>query len=240
MLWGFADLQIIVFATFGVFLGRMYDEHGMWIPALFVLPILVARQAYAAYLAVQDSREATLEVLIECLEAKDPYTAGHVKRVATFAGYIASELGFSSAHQLRLREVALMHDIGKLIVPNQLLNKPGRLTAAEYARVRHHEAISIELLSKIETLSRRTRALTDYGLDGPIEGRIVHVADAFDAMTSARAYRPSRGTSFALEELQRCSGSEFDPACVDAMCSALPSTSPLLEPQLQELLGRGA
>ncbi|MSO78096.1 MAG: HD domain-containing protein [Acidimicrobiia bacterium] len=124
MLWGFADLQIIVFATFGVFLGRMYDEHGMWIPALFVLPILVARQAYAAYLAVQDSREATLEVLIECLEAKDPYTAGHVKRVATFAGYIASELGFSSTRQLRLREAALMHDIGKLIVPNQLLNKP--------------------------------------------------------------------------------------------------------------------
>lgn len=223
MLWGFADLQIIVFATFGVFLGRLYDEHGMWIPALFVLPILVARQAYAAYLAVQDSREATLEVLIECLEAKDPYTAGHVKRVATFAEYIAAELGFSAARQRRLREAALMHDIGKLIVPNQLLNKPGRLTAAEYARVRHHEEISIQLLSKIETLSRRTRALTDYGLDGPLEGRIVHVADAFDAMTSTRAYRRAMPHDDAVAELLANTDAQFDLECVNGLINALNS-----------------
>lgn len=221
VLWGFADLQIIIFATFGVFLGRLYDDHGMWVPALFVLPILVARQAYAAHLAVQDSREATLDVLIECLEAKDPYTAGHVKRVAMFAGYIGSELGFSLTRLRRLREAALMHDIGKLIVPNQLLNKPGRLTAAEYARVRQHEAISIELLSGIEMLSRRTRALTDYGLDGPIEGRIVHVADAFDAMTSTRAYRRAMSQDDAIAELRANTDAQFDRQCVSCLVATL-------------------
>ncbi len=223
VLWGFADLQIIIFATFGVFLGRLYDDHGMWVPALFVLPILVARQAYTAHLAVQDSREATLDVLIECLEAKDPYTAGHVKRVAMFASHIGTELSFSRARLHRLREAALMHDIGKLIVPNQLLNKPGRLTAAEYERLRHHEAISVELLSGIEMLSRRTRALTDYGLDGPLEGRIIHVADAFDAMTSTRAYRRAMSQDDAITELQANTDAQFDRQCVSCLVTALES-----------------
>jgi 5'-deoxynucleotidase YfbR-like HD superfamily hydrolase len=220
-LWGFADLQIIVFATVGVFLGRLYDDHGLWIPVLFVLPILVARQAYAAYLAVQESREATLDVLIECLEVKDPYTAGHVRRVATFACYIGAELRFSASRLRRLREAALMHDIGKLIIPNQLLNKPGRLTASEYTRVRHHEIISVDLLSGIELLARNTNAFADYGLDGSLEGRIVHVADAFDAMTSTRAYRKAMSHDDAIAELRANAGTQFDRVCVDMLIAAL-------------------
>jgi len=220
VLWGVADLQIIVFAAVGVFLGRLYDQHGLWVPALFVLPILVARHAYAAYLAKEDAREATLDVLIECLEAKDPYTAGHVRRVALFAGYIGTELGFSPSRLRRLREGALMHDIGKLIVPNQLLNKPGRLTASEYARVRHHEAISVDLLSGIEMLAGRTYAFTHYGLDGPLEGRIVHVADAFDAMTSTRAYRRAMSHDDAVAELRANTDTQFDSTCVAALVSA--------------------
>jgi hypothetical protein len=221
VLWGVADLQIIVFAALGVFLGRLYEDHGLWVPALFVLPILVARHAYAAYLAKEEAREATLDVLIECLEVKDPYTAGHVRRVAVFAGHIGSELGFSSSRLRKLREAALVHDIGKLIVPNQLLNKPGRLTPTEYARVRHHEAISVELLAGIEMLAGRTHALADYGIDGSIEGRVVHVADAFDAMTSTRAYRRAMSHDDAVAELRAHAGTQFDGECVEALVRAL-------------------
>ncbi|MEX0666140.1 MAG: HD domain-containing phosphohydrolase [Acidimicrobiia bacterium] len=220
-LWGVADLQIIVFATVGVFLGRLYDHHGLWVPVLFVLPILVARQAYAAYLAMQEAREATLDVLIECLEAKDPYTAGHVRRVATFACYIGSEFGQSSGRLRRLREAALMHDLGKLIIPNQLLNKPGRLTASEYARVRHHEVISVDLLAGIDLLASNTNAVTDYGLDASLEGRIVHVADAFDAMTSTRAYRKAMSHDDAVAELRANAGIQFDRQCVESLITAL-------------------
>jgi len=221
VLWGFADLQITVFATVGVFLGRLYDDHGLWVPALFVLPILVARQAYAAHLAMHDARQATLDVLIECLEVKDPYTAGHVRRVATFAGYIGSQLGFSATRLRRLREAALMHDIGKLIIPNQLLNKPGRLTATEYARVRHHETISVDLLSGIELLSADTNAFAHYGLDGSLEARIVHVADAFDAMTSTRSYRRAMSHDDAIAELRTNAGTQFDARCVNHLIAAL-------------------
>jgi 5'-deoxynucleotidase YfbR-like HD superfamily hydrolase len=221
VLWGFADLQIIVFATVGVFLGRMYDEHGLWVPVLFVLPILVARQAYAAYMAVQESREATLDVLIECLEVKDPYTAGHVRRVATFACYVGAELKLSPGRLRRLRETALMHDIGKLIVPNQLLNKPGRLTASEYSRVRHHEVISVDLLSGIELLVANTNAFANYGLDSSLEARIIHVADAFDAMTSTRSYRKAMSHDDATAELRTNAGIQFDPECVDTLIAVL-------------------
>ena len=129
-LWGFADFEIVVFAVLGVFLGRLYEAHGVLIVALFITPILAARQAFASYLAVNEQHEATLAVLVQALETKDPYTGGHVARVARFAGYIGAELGFSPARLRRLHDAALMHDIGKLTVPNRLLNKPGRPTSA--------------------------------------------------------------------------------------------------------------
>ena len=221
VLWGFADLQILVFATLGVFLGRTYDVLGLWAPALFVLPILIARQAYAVHLAAQDAREATLEVLVACLEAKDPYTAGHVKRVAVFADYIGEHLGLSASRRHGLRETALMHDIGKLVVPNHLLNKPGLLTAAEYARVRRHEGISVTLLARIDMLAGNTKAITYYGLDAPLEARIVHVADSFDAMTSTRSYRRAMSQDDAIAELRGNIDRQFDRNCVESLIAAL-------------------
>lgn len=222
-LWGFADFEIVVFAVLGVFLGRLYDAHGVLIVALFIAPILAARQAFASYLAVNEQHEATLSVLVQALEAKDPYTGGHVARVARFATYIGAELGFSPARLRRLHDAALMHDIGKLTVPNRLLNKPGRLTASEYAEVRRHEGVSVELVRRIDALAPCAAAIDGEtsGVAAPIESRIIHVSDAFDAMTSTRAYRRAMSQEDAVAELSRHAGDQFDPDCVTALVRVL-------------------
>jgi hypothetical protein len=220
-LWGFADFEIVVFAILGVFLGRLYEAHGVLIVALFITPILAARQAFASYLAVDEQHEATLAVLIQALESKDPYTGGHVARVGQFATYIGAELGLSPGRLRRLRDAALMHDIGKLTVPNRLLNKPGRLTRSEYERVRQHEDISVQLVRQIEALAPCATAIVGDGLDAPLESRIIRVADAFDAMTSTRAYRRAMPQDDAVAELRRQAGAQFDPECVRALVRVL-------------------
>jgi hypothetical protein len=222
-LWGFADFEIVVFAILGVFLGRLYQAHGALIVALFITPILAARQAFASYLGVNEQHEATLAVLVQALEAKDPYTGGHVARVARFATYIGAELAFAPSRLRRLHDAALMHDIGKLTVPNRLLNKPGRLTASEYAEVLRHEEVSVELVRRIEDLAPCAVAIGHGGdgLEAPIEARIIHVADAFDAMTSSRAYRRAMPQDDAVAELQRNVGRQFDGSCVQALVRVL-------------------
>jgi hypothetical protein len=218
------DLQILPFAVLGVVLGHLYLDLGAWLVVLFVAPILIARSAFASYVELREEQEATLSTLIRALEAKDHYTAGHVERVARFTKLIGDGLNFRPRRQQRLRYAALMHDIGKLVVPNQLLNKPGRLTAAEYDEIRKHEAASVELLSHIDFLAPvapSVEAESSGGIDGPLEARIIHVADAFDAMTSTRAYRKALPQDIAFEELRAKAGTQFDPVCVDLLIAAL-------------------
>ena len=167
-------------------------------------------------------------MLIHALEAKDRYTSGHSERVAEYARYIGEELSFMPARLERLRFAALMHDIGKLVVPNQLLNKPGRLTPEEFAQVRIHEKVSVQMLSHIDFLrpiaaashSDNTHFDPD-DLDHPIEPYIVMIADAYDAMTSTRAYRKALPQEVAFQELRDKAGLQFHPACVEALIHAV-------------------
>jgi hypothetical protein len=230
VLWQLAGWQfhIYPFAFLGVMIGRLYLDVGVAVVPLVVVPILVARHAYASYLRLREANEAALATLVRALETKDRYTAGHAERVAVYASYIGEELGLRPRALDRLRHAALMHDIGKLVVPNQLLNKPGRLTPWEYEVVRRHEDLSIRLLERIDFLApvapiaigvyaplgadaRRTR----------IEPYIIGVADAYDAMTSTRAYRLALTQEVAFAELRRHSGSQFHPRCVEALISAI-------------------
>jgi HD-GYP domain-containing protein (c-di-GMP phosphodiesterase class II) len=147
--------------------------------------------------------------------------------VARFARYIGQEMGFRQSKLGQLRHAALMHDIGKLVVPNKILNKPGKLTAEEYEQMRRHEVVSVELLRRIDFLAPVAPSIeADHGSTGcddraPMESRIIAVADAFDAMTSTRAYRRALSQDVAFAELRDKSGSQFDAACVDALIRAI-------------------
>jgi hypothetical protein len=224
-LW-LGDLQIFPFALIGVLLGRLYVDLGAWVIPLFVAPILIARETFSAYLALREAQEATISVLIRALESKDRYTAGHVERVANFANMMGIEIGLKPSQLERLRYAALMHDIGKLVVPNHILNKPGRLTEAEFQQIRRHESVSVELLRRIDFLSSVAPSLeaehAPRGVDPmPIEARIIGVADAFDAMTSTRAYRRALTQEVAFTELRGKTGTQFDGECVEALIGVI-------------------
>jgi putative nucleotidyltransferase with HDIG domain len=135
-----------------------------------------------------------------------------------------------------LRLGALLHDIGKIGVPDEVLRKPGRLTDAEYGTIKQHPVLGARILRSVPFLTRHLPIVElhherpdgagyPHGLSGddiPLAARIVHVADAYDAMTSARAYRHAMPVADALRELWRCAGTEFHAEIVGALATALP------------------
>ena len=220
--------QMLIFAELGLLLGHLYLELGPSVMLLVIVPVVIAREMFASYMRVQEAHDETVALLIRALEQKDPYTAGHAERVAVYAGYIGDELDFMPARMERLRFAALMHDIGKLVVPNQLLNKPGKLTEDEFKRVRIHEGVSVQMLSHIDFL----RPIAGHGHsdamrfdpdddDHLIEPYIIMVADAYDAMTSTRSYRKALPQEVAFQELRDKSGTQFHPACAEALIRAI-------------------
>ncbi|GIU86748.1 MAG: hypothetical protein KatS3mg009_1263 [Acidimicrobiia bacterium] len=221
-------VQQVPFAVLGFFIGRLYLELGAGVMLLIVVPILIAREMFASYLRVKEAHDETVKMLIQALEKKDRYTSGHSERVAKYAQYIGEEMHFGPARMERLRFAALMHDIGKLVVPNHLLNKPGKLTEDEFRRIRIHEQVSVQMLSNIEFLapiagaahSDNTRFVPD-DPKRPIEPYIVMIADAYDAMTSTRAYRKALPQEVAFQELRDKAGVQFHPDCVEALIRAI-------------------
>jgi hypothetical protein len=221
-------LHVLPFAVLGVVVGELYNSFGWAVMLLVVVPVLIAREMFASYMEVRRSHDETVQMLIRALEAKDRYTAGHVERVATYAQYVGEQMHFGPARMERLRFAALMHDIGKLVVPNHLLNKPGKLTEEEFARIKTHEKVSVQMLSNVEFLrpiagvahSDNTQFDPD-DPDHPIEPYIVMIADAYDAMTSTRSYRKALPQEIAFQELRDKAGVQFHPECVEALITAL-------------------
>ena len=221
-----AFVQALPFALVGLFLGRLYRDLGWPMVALLFVPVLAARGVIASYFELRATHNATVKMLVRALESKDAYTAGHAERVATYSQYIGEELGLMPWRLERLRAAALMHDIGKLVVPNQLLNKPGKLTSEEFAVVRRHEAVSVAMLSHIEFLAPIAPIAggdhsTYVASEPAIEPYIVAVADAYDAMTSTRSYRRALTQEVAFQELRDKAGSQFHPRCVEALVHSI-------------------
>src|SRR3954469_8987859 len=221
-------MQALPFAALGFLMGRIYLSIGTAALVLLIVPMLINREMFSSYIRVKESHDETVQLLIRALEQKDPYTAGHAERVAVYAGYIGAELDFMPARMERLRFAALMHDIGKLVVPNQLLNKPGKLTEEEFARVRIHEGVSVQMLSHIDFL--RPIALHAHGdamkfdpadPDHPIEPYIIMRAGPYDAMASTRSCRKALPQDVAFDELRNKSGSQFHPECAAALIRAI-------------------
>jgi putative nucleotidyltransferase with HDIG domain len=177
-----------------------------------------------------------IRALATALDARDPYTAGHSDRVSVLSVAIGRTLALSADDLEVVRLGALLHDIGKIGVPDDVLRKPSGLTAAEFAAIKQHPVLGARILRSVPFLARHIPIVELHherpdglgypnglrGDDIPLAARIVHVADAYDAMTSARAYRGARPSGEALRELWRCAGTEFHADIVGALATALP------------------
>jgi len=193
-----------------------------------------------------------LQSLASAVEARDDYTADHVERVARYAVATGREVGLEGEAIRDLWVGALLHDIGKLAVPDHVLKKPGPLTDEEYAVMKQHPEIGAGILERSTFLRPAVPAAlhhqerwdgTGYpgGLRGEeisLQGRIIAVVDTFDAIVSTRPYRGMRSREEAVAEIERCSGSQFDPAVVAAFRRALAKGFPD-DPAAPTLRGRG-
>jgi len=187
------------------------------------------------YQNLQNSFLSTIYALSEAIEAKDPYTRGHSERVTEYSLEIAQELGLPNEEIIIIKNVALLHDIGKIGISESILDKPGKLSEEEWAMIKNHPIIGEIILRSVEALQPGISIVKYHHehYDGsgypdglkekeiPFMASIVTVADAFDAMTSARPYRAAMTVEAATEQLKEFSGKQFDPKAVDALLSLL-------------------
>lgn len=182
---------------------------------------------------VQTAAENALESLVAAIEAREGETTHHSKRVSEYAAYLSALLGHSSNDQAAIRIGALLHDIGKLGVPDHILLKRGPLTTSEWAIMRMHPEIGTAILKPMADWEGPAeivlchhehfdgngypRGLTRAGI--PAGARVLSVADAYDAMTSNRPYRPALTHEQAVAEMAHCAGSQFDPEIVPVFTS---------------------
>ncbi|MGE5842470.1 MAG: PAS domain S-box protein [Deltaproteobacteria bacterium] len=178
---------------------------------------------------------ATIQAIAQTVEVRDPYTAGHQKRVADLARAIATRMGLPSDRVDGIRMAGVIHDIGKISVPAEILSKPGLLTPLEFSLIKTHSQIGYDILKDIEfpwdiaTMVLQHHERLDgsgypQGVTGErilLEARILTVADVVEAMASHRPYRPSLGMDKALDEIQDKKGRFYDPDVVDACIQLL-------------------
>ncbi len=234
--------------------GRQFDETGQPLPGLDEFgtvevgmlqsaAVLLTTHAHntALFREKEELLVGTIKSLVRTLEARDSYTRGHSDRVAAVARIIAREVGYSNERADRLHLTGLLHDIGKVGVPDQVLNKPGRLDERERAAIQMHPEIGYEILRSIPSLEDVLPGVLHHhecldgggyphGLRGeeiPLDARILAVGDAFDAMTSDRPYRVGMPVSRAIAILTEGAGLQWDPDIVavflsqrDAACTA--------------------
>ena len=182
------------------------------------------------YDQLRDHYFGTIEALVNVIEAKDKYTEGHSRRVSRFSIEIAKELGYSNEEIENVEIAGLLHDIGKIGVDQNILTKRGKLTSEEYDAIKEHPEKGIQILEAINLERDIQEGILyhhlRYDLKGypaasieklPVYACIIGIADAFDAMTSARSYNLARSKEEALNELIKYSGTQFDPAMVSIM-----------------------
>jgi putative nucleotidyltransferase with HDIG domain len=178
------------------------------------------------------------EALAEALDARDRYTAGHSLRVAELAEAVARELHLPEEDSDAIRLAAWLHDVGKIGIPDAVLLKPGPLTQEEFGLVKLHPQIGRRILERAQGFDHLLDAVElhhenydgsgyPYGLAGEkitLAARVIRVADAFDAMTTDRCYRPAHTTESAMDVIHRGSGQVFDPRCAWALLRVLRRT----------------
>ena len=189
-----------------------------------------AEELKASLARVTEVQDSTIQALVTVTEARDPYTAGHQRRVTQLACAVARELGLSADRVAGLRVMGLLHDLGKISIPAEILSKPGKLSATEFGFIKSHAQAGYEIIKEIQFPWPVAEVILQHhermdgsgypqGLTGPditLEARILAVADVVEAMSSHRPYRAALGLDQALEEIAQKKGVLYDPEVADA------------------------
>lgn len=230
--WSFAGLLVV--GLMGVVLTAFYLSYGWFMILVFFAPLFLARYTFSLYSNLRVSYMDTVKSLSDAIEAKDHYTRGHSQRVQEYSALIADELKYTPKQKEILQYAALLHDVGKIGVTETILNKPGKLDELEFDSIKQHPEMGARIISNVKYLKECVPIIKYHHkyYDGsgypditkdekiPYESYILGVADAFDAMTSKRQYREPYTLDRAIEEIRRCSGTQFEPSVAEAFINA--------------------
>jgi putative nucleotidyltransferase with HDIG domain len=226
----------IILGTFGG--GQKLASRSRFIPILLRNAVAALNNA----LLHQDSKRNYLQTIVamaQAVDAKDPYTHNHSRNVTAYSLAIADAMGIAGRDRELLWSAALLHDIGKIGIPEAILNKPGKLSDEEFRLIKSHPEKGCQILKPLSSL-QGVMSIVRYhherydgrgypeGLKGdsiPLHARILSVADAYDAMSSDRVYRKSQGQKYAMDQLVRCSGKQFDPGISEVLLRTLTNRS---------------
>lgn len=219
----------------GIIMALADINYGKGVVVLFFLPLLIARYSFKLYFESQSMAMETIHALNDALEVKDAYTGGHATRVQDYAVKLAKATGMKKREVEMIRTAALLHDIGKIGIPDFILNKEGKLTADEYNIIKEHPVMGARILSNVDSLKEISTIIRHHHekFDGsgypdaikheeiPLESAILSIADSFDAMTTDRPYKRSMALIEALQELKDNKGTQFDPTLVDVFVNVM-------------------
>jgi len=207
---------------------------------LSLLTILAKQAALAIenvklYESIKKDQISIIRALASTVDAKDHYTLGHSQKVSEFSVLISEELGLSEREIEIIKYAGLLHDIGKIAIPDDIIKKPSKFSDQDFEIAKKHPVIGSKIIKEIESLAPMVPIVLYHherfdgkgypdglkGEDIPLGARIVHVADAYDTMVSARAYRDMLPPELAISELRKNAGTQFDPKIVDAFITSL-------------------
>lgn len=235
-LLGFINIALV--SLLGIVLAFSYDSYGSGGILLFFIPLMFARYTFKLYIDMRKNYFETLNVLVRAIEASDPYTSGHSMRVSAYAEAIAKQVGLPQSKIDLIKSAALLHDIGKIGIDKNILNKTGRLEKDEFETIKSHPEIGATIIADLSYLSNISDIIRHHherndgkgypdGLNHdniPLETSILTIADSFDAMTTNRPYRNSLSLETALQEIKGNEGTQFNPDIVDDAIIALKKT----------------
>ncbi|MCT4688706.1 HD-GYP domain-containing protein [Vallitalea sp.] len=221
--------SLLGIGALGIIMALADIRYGKGVVVLFFAPLLVARYSFKLYFESQSMAMETIHALNDALEVKDAYTGGHATRVGEYAVKLAKASGMKKKEVEMIQTAALLHDIGKIGIPDFILNKKGKLTKEEYDIIKEHPVMGARILSNVDSLKDISNIIrhhhekydgTGYpdalkGSDIPIESAILAIADSFDAMTTDRPYKRAMASLEALDELKVNKGKQFNPLLVD-------------------------
>jgi len=211
--------------------------YSLWALVLFILMIttLQSRKYRLRHERDDEIINESIETLSGFIDAKDPYTNGHSKRVAIYTKLIAERMGFEGEELENIYYVALLHDCGKIGVPDNILGKPGKLTDEEFEIIKSHTSRGNDILSRFKSLDHVGDGARYHherydgkgypeglkGEDIPLIARMICVADSFDAMNSNRVYRNKLSEEYIVNEIIKNKGTQFDPKIADIMLALI-------------------